>query len=161
MEDWSSARAAAPCPRGATAKFASSSGESAETKVSTACPRRGVVPRIAAAPRAPSSPISSRVLQMKITRCFTAARLQLERAVVADRRHPEADLVQVRDDHDHRITLADPHPQVARRIGLALRPRGQETLHGFPYRRFGLGDAVGLDEGGENGLGFGDTVLGG
>src|SRR3989454_9277931 len=44
----------------------------------------------------------------------SAAGFELERAVVADPGHPEADFVQVRDDHHHRAPLADSHPQVAR-----------------------------------------------
>src|SRR5437764_13366662 len=44
MDELSSARATTPWPIGATAKFGSSSGESAETKVSMTCTRRGVVP---------------------------------------------------------------------------------------------------------------------
>jgi len=67
MDELSSARATAPRPIGATAKLGSSIGESADTKVSIAWTRRGVVPSAAAAAAAPSSPISSRTLQMKIT----------------------------------------------------------------------------------------------
>jgi len=65
-DELSTARATAPRPIGATAKLGSSSGESADTKVSIAYTRRGVVPSDAAATAAPSSPISSRTLQMKI-----------------------------------------------------------------------------------------------
>src|SRR5882724_3390344 len=71
MDELSSARATAPAPIFATAKFCSSSGESAETKVSMACTRRALVPSWRAAASAPSSPISSRVLKMKITGCLS------------------------------------------------------------------------------------------
>src|SRR2546430_5960137 len=74
MDELSSARATAPRPIGATAKLASSSGESADTNVSIAYTRRGFVPSDAAAASAPSSPISSRTLQMKITWCLSVAR---------------------------------------------------------------------------------------
>ncbi len=74
MDELSSARATAPRPIGATAKLGGSSGESADTNVSIAWTRRGVVPSAAAAASAPSSPISSRTLQMKITWCLSAAR---------------------------------------------------------------------------------------
>src|SRR5437016_11587034 len=73
-DELSIARATAPPPIGAMAKLGSSSGESADTNVSIAYTRRGVVPSAAAATAAPSSPISSRTLQMKITWCLRAAR---------------------------------------------------------------------------------------
>src|SRR5213592_191192 len=252
MDELSSARATAPRPIGATAKLGSSIGESADTKVSIACTRRGVVPSIAAAAAAPSSPISSRTLQMpqrdelrgradavverparragpreadvllrhgyrlpgadapghgfgarsgthvdaergrgvareaRVTRQEdardvtlvrvhqrrlgleergneSAAGLELERAVVADPGHPEADFVQVRDDYHHRAPLADSHPQVARGVGLALGPTGQQAFHRLPYRTLGAGDAVRLHQLGENRLRLGDSsgVLGG
>src|SRR5213594_3449854 len=74
MDELSSARATAPAPIGATAKFGSSSGESAETNVSMACTRRVDVPSWRAAASAPSRPISSRVLKMKITGCLSLDR---------------------------------------------------------------------------------------
>src|SRR5882762_8477916 len=74
MDELSSARATAPAPIFATAKFCSSSGESAETKVSMACTRRALVPSWRAAASAPSSPISSRVLKRKITGCLSFVR---------------------------------------------------------------------------------------
>src|SRR5437016_12231331 len=73
-DELSTARATAPPPIGATAKVGSSSGESADTNVSIAYTRRGVVPSDAAATSAPSSPISSRTLQQKITWCLSPAR---------------------------------------------------------------------------------------
>src|SRR5207249_308744 len=56
-----------------------------------------------------------------------------------------------------------PHPQVAGGVGGGCHPRRQESLHHFPHRALGAGDAVGFDERGENGLGLGDSsrVLGG
>src|SRR2546426_12765626 len=41
----------------------------------------------------------------------SAAGFELERAVVADPGHPEADLVQVCHEHDHRVALADPRSE--------------------------------------------------
>ena len=73
MAELSSARATAPWPIGAAAKFTSSSGESAETKVSMACTRRGAVPSAAAAPCAPSRPISSRVLNTNTGKRYVAS----------------------------------------------------------------------------------------
>src|SRR5437868_2367066 len=162
-DELSTARATAPAPIGATAKLGSSSGESAETNVSIAWTRRGAVPSAAAATPAPSSPISSRTLQMNITWCFTAPRLELERAVVADGGHPEPDLVHVRHEHDQRVPLTDAHPQVARAVGLALGPRRQEALHQLADRALRAGDAVGFHEGCQDGLRLGDPgrVLGG
>src|SRR5207237_1003064 len=63
----------------------------------------------------------------------------------------------------HRAPLADSHPQVARGVGLALGPTGQQAFHRLPYRTLGAGDTVGFDERGENGLGLRDSsrVLGG
>src|SRR5205085_9657273 len=74
IDELSSARATAPLPRAATAKFCSSSGESADTNVSIARTRRAVVPSWRAAPAAPSRPIPSRVLKMKATGCLSLLR---------------------------------------------------------------------------------------
>jgi len=86
-----------------------------------------------------------------------AARLQLERPVVPDARDGEADFVQVRDEYDDRVALADAHPQVARRIGLGLRPGRQQPLHRLAHRPLGAGDAVGLDERSQDRLRLGHT----
>src|SRR5438445_552880 len=94
--------------------------------------------------------VHQRRLGLEQRRNESAAGLELERAVVADPGHPEADFVQVRDDHHHRAPLADSHPQVARGVGLALGPTGQQSFHRLPYRTLGAGDAVGLHQLGEN-----------
>src|SRR6266550_2574699 len=93
----------------------------------------------------------------------STAGLELERAVVADPGHPEADFVQMGNEHDDGAALADPHPQVARGVGLALGPAREQPLHGLSRRALGPRDAVGLHEWGEDGLRLGDSngVLGG
>src|SRR2546430_416722 len=166
-DELSSARATAPAPIGATAKLGSSSGESAETNVSIAWTRRVTRdPRAARdepAGHVALAGVHERRLALEQRRDEAAAGLELERAVVADGGDPKSDLVHVRHEHDLGIPLTEAHPQVARGVGLALRPRGQEPLHRLAHRPFRAGDAVGFHEGGEDGLSFRDSrgVLGG
>jgi len=69
-----------------------------------------------------------RRLRLEQRRDKAAAGLELERAIVANGGHPKPDLVHVRHEHDKRISLTEPHPQVARGVGLALRPGGRNRF---------------------------------
>src|SRR5256886_2369791 len=159
-DELSSARATAPAPIGATAKLGSSSGESAETNVSIAWTRRVTRdPRAARdepAGHVALAGVHERRLALEQRRDEAAAGLELERAVVADGGDPKSDLVHVRHEHDLGIPLTEAHPQVARGVGLALRPRGQEPLHRLAHRPFRAGDAVGFHQRSEHALRLGN-----
>jgi hypothetical protein len=71
---------------------------------------------------------------------------QPQRTVGVDRVDAEADLIQVRHDHDGTVTLARADPEIARGIGFCADPARKEALHGGSDRRFHARDAIALDE---------------
>src|SRR6202165_3214364 len=107
---------------------------------------------------APRCPCTLRRLRRKEGGDKPAALGEGGRAVAKYRVHGEADLVHVRHDHDHGIALTDAHPEIPRCVGLRPCPTGHEPLYGFPHRRLGSGNAVRLDELGDDGLGLGNSA---
>ena len=68
------------------------------------------------------------------------------RAVFLDAGDFVAEFVGVRDEHNLATALAERHGQVALRVHLRLRPRGQAPGDHLADRRFVAGDAIGLDQ---------------
>src|SRR5437867_2535852 len=91
-----------------------------------------------------------RGLRLEQRRVESSARLELERAVVADAGDAEPDFVYVGDEHDDRVALAHADPEVAGGVRLGFRPRGEQGLHLVAHRALGAGNTVRLREAGKH-----------